>query len=672
MKLLTKNLTVLVLMMTILFAGDYAAASSQVHLSSQNISSQSSSWDLDYNSWGRNNPFVNSDGDIVTNGIGYQRYSSNRSRTFTSFNISEFNHTTFETTVSLDNNYNTGDRGKTEVAVYADNQLLYTETFSNTTPKNNLKLALPENTSTLTVFAIFKGGNQGSHRVILEEPKLTNALNALAKDDSLSLSSVGVSASSSSWDWNFGAASGRPFEMLDGRLIGRGYQLSTYSSNRIRNFIEFPVRDYNHSTFETTISVDRTASSGDRGKTQVLIYADDHKLYSKTFTNTTPEEVLALPLPEGTETLRMYAIQQRGGQGHHRINFENPLLTNSKQQLEEVNRMGLNRLGVADSSSSWDWSANSYGSLPFDRNDGTLEAKGYALLRYSSNRNTVYTSHYIGDHSLPYFETTLSVDGQYASGDRGTTKVEVLADGKSIFNKTVNNRTQPEELQLNIPAGTQFLRLQATYSPGSNGTHRIIFGEPALTDGKTPNSQPRTSDGFNDISSQHPYQKEIALLTNRAIINGYQDGTFRPNNNITRRQAALMISRAFDLDLKGRPNPGFGDVAATLDGYAEIAAVMDEGLFDSFIRGSQFRPNQQLTRGEMASILATAYNLDSTSSTSPLTDISNHWARDYIVALADHNITTGFNDQTFRPNQSLTRAHFSVFMARAEDPAFRP
>ncbi|MCL7746780.1 M14 family zinc carboxypeptidase [Halalkalibacter alkaliphilus] len=183
---------------------------------------------------------------------------------------------------------------------------------------------------------------------------------------------------------------------------------------------------------------------------------------------------------------------------------------------------------------------------------------------------------------------------------------------------------------------------------------------------------PSNKSGFTDVRDGHPSIEEIVWLSNRNIINGYSDGTFKPSNHITRRQAALMIARAFELDLEKRPNTNFTDVATTLNGYEEIAAVIDEGLFAEFVKGDQFGPNQPLTRAEMATILTNAYQLSSTSTLSHITDIQSHWAEAHITTLVEHNITTGFTDHTFRPESPLTRAHFSVFMARTEEPTFRP
>ncbi|MEK3951212.1 S-layer homology domain-containing protein [Paenibacillus sp. FSL H7-0703] len=76
-----------------------------------------------------------------------------------------------------------------------------------------------------------------------------------------------------------------------------------------------------------------------------------------------------------------------------------------------------------------------------------------------------------------------------------------------------------------------------------------------------------------------------------------------------------------------------------------------------------FRPEQPITRAEMAAILASWKQLKGTqTAASPYTDIEKHWARDSIVALADAGWITGYNDSSFQPNQYITRVETVTFL----------
>lgn len=175
---------------------------------------------------------------------------------------------------------------------------------------------------------------------------------------------------------------------------------------------------------------------------------------------------------------------------------------------------------------------------------------------------------------------------------------------------------------------------------------------------------------FKDVPNSHPSVLEIEYLADTGIIKGYQDQTFKPYNNVTNSQVALMISRALQLELENRPNPSFSDLSKVdEETYKAIAAVVDEGIFP---RGNQFRPYEPITRGEMAHVLVNAFHLKGSTS-KEFTDVKpNHKHYEAIQNLAANNITTGYEDGTFKPSEPLSRAHFSTFMSRVLERDFIP
>jgi S-layer homology domain len=171
---------------------------------------------------------------------------------------------------------------------------------------------------------------------------------------------------------------------------------------------------------------------------------------------------------------------------------------------------------------------------------------------------------------------------------------------------------------------------------------------------------------FKDVQSNFWAYKEINFLKDFNIINGYPDGTFQPNNTITRAQAAIMLKRAFNLDTSSVKDPLFKDVNKDYHAYKEIAAVVEAGFME---KGEYFRPNDYLTRGEMAKILVKAFNLKGTYN-KEIKDVSNELLP-YVSALAANGITQIYEDNTFRPNNTVKRAHFAVFFSRVMNPNFR-
>ncbi len=167
---------------------------------------------------------------------------------------------------------------------------------------------------------------------------------------------------------------------------------------------------------------------------------------------------------------------------------------------------------------------------------------------------------------------------------------------------------------------------------------------------------------FTDVTS---YEKEIDQLVKLDIIKGYPDHTFRPYNSITRAQGVSMIIREMKLDTANRPNPHFKDIQPGQRFYDEIAAAVDEGIIDGYGDGT-FAPDKEMTRSQMAKILVGAYHLKLKESESKsFKDVADtHWAHEYINVLASNGITAGYNDGTFNPEGNLTRLHFSLFLSR--------
>lgn len=176
---------------------------------------------------------------------------------------------------------------------------------------------------------------------------------------------------------------------------------------------------------------------------------------------------------------------------------------------------------------------------------------------------------------------------------------------------------------------------------------------------------------FKDVLDSYWALDEIAFLVEKGVIGGYNDGTFRPGENITRGQAVIMISRALKADASKYPNPGLKDVTEKSPYFQAVKVLMGEGVLAEVVKEKQLQPSKALTRGEMASILTKAYDLGGTYDGEFKDVEKSHFAYDDIKILAANNITTGFSDKTFKPNKVLTRVDFSVMLARTVDDRFK-
>ncbi|WP_404356421.1 S-layer homology domain-containing protein [Cytobacillus firmus] len=174
---------------------------------------------------------------------------------------------------------------------------------------------------------------------------------------------------------------------------------------------------------------------------------------------------------------------------------------------------------------------------------------------------------------------------------------------------------------------------------------------------------------FSDVPSSHRFNEEIQYLVSRNIITGFPDGTFRPNATVTRAQAAIMIGRALGLDGKQR-DTGFDDAGSGIKASGYIASAVERGIITGF-PDNTYRPDAPVTRGQMAIFIARAFRLYEESDVN-FTDVhSGSASYIYIKRILADNITTGYPDGSFRPDQKLIRSDFSAFMARALDDYFK-
>lgn len=94
-----------------------------------------------------------------------------------------------------------------------------------------------------------------------------------------------------------------------------------------------------------------------------------------------------------------------------------------------------------------------------------------------------------------------------------------------------------------------------------------------------------------------------------------------------------------------------------------VKSLIEQGILNGYPDGS-FRPDQSITRAELAKTLATAYEFATAAPKSQFTDTQGHWAKNYIDALAEAKIITGYPDGSFKPEAPVTRAEMVVMLTR--------
>lgn len=152
----------------------------------------------------------------------------------------------------------------------------------------------------------------------------------------------------------------------------------------------------------------------------------------------------------------------------------------------------------------------------------------------------------------------------------------------------------------------------------------------------------------------------------KPYASGYDDGSFLSNNNITRGELAAMIARlSYGDDLPdGMYQASFPDVDSDAWFNKYIGYLEDKDVLSGYEDGT-FRPMDTITRGEISAVIARAQRYDLISYNGIFTDVTeNDWAKDYIETLADKNIVSGYEDGTFGPYSPLTRAEAVAIINR--------
>ena len=151
--------------------------------------------------------------------------------------------------------------------------------------------------------------------------------------------------------------------------------------------------------------------------------------------------------------------------------------------------------------------------------------------------------------------------------------------------------------------------------------------------------------------------KEYLTMQNphhEAYIMGYPDGTFRPDRAITRAEVAALLARNMTVEINESATKTFPDLSQFHWAYADIQEVVQAGLIQGYTDRT-FRPDDKITRAEMATIAARWKKLQD-KQTSSFKDIANHWAKGKIAALEDSGLINGYPDGTFKPDKELSRA----------------
>ena len=150
-----------------------------------------------------------------------------------------------------------------------------------------------------------------------------------------------------------------------------------------------------------------------------------------------------------------------------------------------------------------------------------------------------------------------------------------------------------------------------------------------------------------------------------AYIVGYPNGNVEPNGNITRAEVATIFFRLLTEEVRTanstQPN-SLSDVTRGQWFNHAVSTLSSMGIVKGHNDGT-FAPNAPITRAEFAAIAA-RFDDKNTDTSSKFTDIASHWAKNEIGIAANKGWINGYPDDTFRPNQYITRAEAMTLVNR--------
>lgn len=200
----------------------------------------------------------------------------------------------------------------------------------------------------------------------------------------------------------------------------------------------------------------------------------------------------------------------------------------------------------------------------------------------------------------------------------------------------------------------KFTKVQPQQSDGgggSVGSGATIVSIPVISENQK----------YADISN-HWSKQYFEKLIEKGIINGYEDGTLRPDNLITRAEAAKLIVSAIGLSPSSNTELNFSDSSEIADwakNYIQVA--VEKGIITGY-EDNTFKPNQNVSRKELVVLAIRAFSLNGGNADELTFADSNSipdWAAKSVATALKYGILSGYADNTFKPDNFVTRGESS-------------
>ena len=177
------------------------------------------------------------------------------------------------------------------------------------------------------------------------------------------------------------------------------------------------------------------------------------------------------------------------------------------------------------------------------------------------------------------------------------------------------------------------------------------------------------TDPFVDLIG-HWAADSVCQLYSSGVVNGYSEKTFSPNSPITRAEFVKILVESLGYNVYAVQSAAFTDTATDTWYYAVLSFAHSKGFASGYSDGS-FHPNNPISRAEVVELLVKASgqtSADTSNLNHQFTDVSaQDWFATSLAIALRSNIIQGYGDGSFRPNNSISRAEACVMMVKALD-----
>ncbi|GAK41251.1 hypothetical protein TCA2_3742 [Paenibacillus sp. TCA20] len=171
--------------------------------------------------------------------------------------------------------------------------------------------------------------------------------------------------------------------------------------------------------------------------------------------------------------------------------------------------------------------------------------------------------------------------------------------------------------------------------------------------------------GTNDIQG-HWAQSQLQHWMNEGHLTGYADGSVKPNKSISRAEFVSLVNRIFGYSEQA--SLSFDDLSPSNWAYTDIASAVQAGYVQGY-ENNTFRPGADVTRQEAAAMISKLLNVksDNYDALNQYTDQDTiaGWGKASVASVVEHEVMEGYPNGTFAPLRSLTRAEAVVLIENA-------